>query len=224
MEEAYKILELEDKRHNNVKELLAAEFALVHFVEKWKWKEISILIKTDNMTSMSYINRMGGRIPHFCRIAERIHLFAMEKKKLMVKAEWIAGEKNVDADRASRIQEDYKESQLNPVVFKVVNQWAGALQIDLFATKHNAQLDKFVSLRAHQDSYYFDALAHPFPARGGYANPPFILIPRVLQNKDGTDRKFGTYCTTVDLPGMVAKSGGATGSSASSSASYQIYF
>ena len=70
MEEAYKILELEDKRHNNVKELLATEFALVHVVEKWKWKEISILVKIDNMTSMSEINK----------IAERIHLLTMKKK------------------------------------------------------------------------------------------------------------------------------------------------
>ena len=38
LEEAHRILELEDTRHNNVKELLAAEFGLIHFTEKWNWK------------------------------------------------------------------------------------------------------------------------------------------------------------------------------------------
>ena len=179
MEEANKILELEDTRHNNVKELLAAEFGLRHFAQKWDWKRKVVLIKTDNMTSMSYINRMGGKIPSLCRIAERLQQFALDRS-LTVKAEWIAGEENVEADKASRIQEDFKESQLNPEVFKRLARWAGPLEIDLFASKNNALLPKFVTLRAHPESYYFDALAHPFPKRG-YANPPFILIPRVLQ-------------------------------------------
>lgn len=179
MEVAHRVLELEDKRHNNMKELLAAEFGLVHFTKKWNWTLKTILIKTDNMTTMAYINRMGGKIPNLCRIAERLHSFAVEHK-LTVKAEWIAGVDNVDADKASRFQEDYKESQLNPEIFEVVNRWAGPLEVDLFATQENAQLDKFVTLKAHSASYYFDALAHPLPERG-YANPPFILIPRVLQ-------------------------------------------
>ena len=38
MEEAFKVLELEDKRHNNTKELLAAEFGLQHFANKWNWR------------------------------------------------------------------------------------------------------------------------------------------------------------------------------------------
>ena len=180
MEVAHRILDLEDNRHNNIKELLAAEFALKHFAEKWDWKNLSILIKTDNMTSMSYINRMGGKKPVFCRIAERLHQFALDRS-LTVKAEWIAGEENIDADEASRIQEDYKECQLNPEVFNWIQHWAGPLSIDLFASKENALLPKYVSLRAQEGSHYFDALAHPLPVTGGYANPPFILIPRVLQ-------------------------------------------
>lgn len=179
LEVTHKILDLEDKRHNNVKELLAAEFGLIHFTNKWQWTQKSILIKTDNMTAMSYINRMGGKVANLTRISERLHSFAIERK-LTVRAEWIAGEDNIEADRASRIQEDYKESQLNPEIFKLVHHWAGPLEVDLFASLENAQLPKFVTLKAHPKSYYFDALAHPLPAKA-YANPPFILIPRVLQ-------------------------------------------
>lgn len=73
-EEAFKLLEPEDGRHNNVKELLAAEFGLQHFT-KWHWQDKSILIKTDNTTSMAYVNRMGGKVPELCRITERLHSF-----------------------------------------------------------------------------------------------------------------------------------------------------
>jgi len=179
IEVAHRILDLEDKRHNNIKEMLAAEFGLHHFSEKLNWTHKSILIKTDNTTTMSYINRMGGRIPEFCRVSERIHQFALSRN-LTVKAEWIPGKDNKEADRASRVQEDYKESKLNPQVFQIINQFMGPLEIDLFASVENAQLEKFVSLRSHPMNYYFDCLASSSSERG-YAYPPFILIPRVLQ-------------------------------------------
>jgi len=167
-------------RDNNVKELLSVDFGLVHYSTKWSWTNKTILIKTDNVAAMAYVNRMGGKIPALCRIAERLHNFALNRR-LTVRAEWIAGKTNVEADKASRIQEDYKESQLNPMIFNWVRSNLGPLEIDLFASTENAQLKRFVTLRAQRSSYYFDALAHLFPKRGGYANPPFILIPRILQ-------------------------------------------
>ena len=44
--------------HINVKELLAAFLTLQTFVGNRK--EINVLLKIDNMTTVNYINRMGG--------------------------------------------------------------------------------------------------------------------------------------------------------------------
>jgi len=218
MEEAFKLLSQEDKRHNNVKELLAVEFGLVHFVNKWNWREKSILIKTDNMTAMSYVNRMGGRISHLCRITERIHGFAL-KRKLSVRAEWIPGETNVDADRASRIQEDYKESQLNPELFKLVDQWAGPLDRPVCIQEQRSTGQVHLSASS-LDQFLFRRSVSPIPKKRRLRKSSIHSDPKgPPESKSGRDRGSDTDRTIMDIASVVAEPDGTSSCSSSSSSS-----
>src|SRR5690606_18333218 len=111
---------------------------------------------------------------HTLQNRERLHAFAI-KHQLQVRAGWITGVDKVEADRASRGLQGHPSQPEN------IQDWTGPLKIDLFASPQNAQLPKFVTLKAHNNSSLFRRPISPFPEEGGYANPPFILIPRVLR-------------------------------------------
>ena len=96
-----------DPSHINERELLAAEYGLRAFTKKMSWKGKSIRIRTDNTVALSYLNKMGGRVPTLSRIAERIHAFAL-KHRLVLSAEWIPSEANL-ADKESRIEGDLSD-------------------------------------------------------------------------------------------------------------------
>lgn len=166
--------------HINYKELMAAEYGLRTFASREDWRNCTIRIKTDNLVAFAYINRMGGRIPRLCRLTERLHEFALERG-IRVIAEWLPGKENVAADRLSRIRRDYSDKKLNPSLFGLIQQRFGKLDIDLFASKTNAQLSKYVSLRAEEEAWYTDAFSRPLPkGLAIYANPPFAVLGRFL--------------------------------------------
>jgi hypothetical protein len=179
VQRAHRFFQEGDPTHINEREMLAAEYGLKSFTSSLRWKEKSIRVRTDNVVAMAYINKMGGRIPSLSRIAERIHSFAL-RHQLLVTAEWIPSEENT-ADKESRIEGDLSDSELNPKAFSLILRRFGELQVDLFATGDNAKTPLFVSLKADPKAWYVDAFSRPLPqGKMVYANPPFILIPRLL--------------------------------------------
>ena len=129
---AHRFFREEDKTHINERELLAAEFGLRSFAAKFNWKDRNIVIKTDNIVALSYLNKMGGKKPRLSRIAERIHQFALERK-IILSAEWIPGVENVEADKVSRIEGDFSDKSLCRDVFQLIERRFGPVDLDLFA-------------------------------------------------------------------------------------------
>ena len=171
---------LSNKLHINHRELMAAEYGLRAFAIQEGWRDCTIKVKTDSIVAFAYINRMGGRIPQLCRITERLHKFALERN-LRVVAEWLPGVENRAADQLSRIQKDYSDKQLHPQLFKQIQQQFGKLEIDLFASKANAQVSRYVSRRAEEEAWYTDAFSRPLPkGLKIFANPPFVMMGRFL--------------------------------------------
>ena len=176
---AHKFFMEDDPTHINERELLAAEYGLQAFTRKLGWKGKSIRIRTDNTVALSYLNKMGGRVPSLSRIAERIHSFAL-KHELVLSAEWIPSDSN-QADKESRIEGDLSDWMLNPQAFALVVKRFGRMQLDLFASNQNAQTPLFVSLKADPEAHYVDAFSRKIPhGLQVFANPPFLLIPRLL--------------------------------------------
>ena len=168
---------LPPSEHINCRELMAAEYGFRSFATQLGWRDCAVRIKTDNLVAAAYINRMGGRVPYLCRVAESLHQFAFERKITLI-AEWIPGIDNQIADRLSRIERDYSDKKLHPLIFNTIQERFGRVQLDLFATE---QTLGYVSYRAEEKAWYVDAFSRPLP-RGllVYANPPFALIGRLL--------------------------------------------
>ena len=177
---AHRFFREEDKTHINERELLAAEFGLRSFAAKFNWKDRNIVIKTDNIVALSYLNKMGGKKPRLSRIAERIHQFALGRK-IILSAEWIPGVENVEADKVSRIEGDFSDKSLCRDVFQLIERRFGPMDLDLFATSLNKKARSFVSLRPEPEALYVDAFSREIPSYlRVFANPPFILLPRLL--------------------------------------------
>ena len=171
---------LPPSEHINCRELMAAEFGFKAFASQLAWTNCSVRVKTDNFVAAAYLNRMGGRIPYLCRVTERIHQFAFDRR-ITLSAEWIPGVDNKLADRLSRIQNNYSDKMLHPDLFSLIQTRFGKVQVDLFASEQTAQVPRYISYRAEERAWYVDVFSRPLPkGLSMYANPPFALMGRLL--------------------------------------------
>ena len=98
--------------HINYLELLAAYNAIRCFAENLSNAEV--LLHLDNTTVVPYVNRMGGvQFPNLNPITGLIWQFC-ESRNLWIFASYIASAENVEADRASRMDNVDTELELAP--------------------------------------------------------------------------------------------------------------
>ncbi|XP_066305375.1 uncharacterized protein [Branchiostoma lanceolatum] len=183
--------QLEAGNHINWLELQAAFLALKSFASK---QDHHVLLKLDNTTAVAYINRMGGtKSPTLAALALEIWHWALQKG-LMLSASHLPGLDITEADSCSRVFQDKTEWQLDRSVFLQINaQTDFSLTIDLFASRLNAQLPRFVAWRPDPMAVAVNALDMDWYQLGlAYAFPPFSLVFRVL-------RKVQTDHATVML-------------------------
>ena len=134
----------ESKLHINYLELKAVLLALNEFQDLFSDK--IVLIATNNTTVVSYINKEGGmRLGPLCALLWII-LRWCTTRQVTLKARHIPGRLNVVADKLSRLGQTIQtEWSLLPEVFQsVCSKWHRP-QIDLFATRFNNKLPRFVS-------------------------------------------------------------------------------
>lgn len=164
-------------QHINIKELLAVLLGLESFVKLVSHK--TVLIRTDSIVAMAYVNRMAGRKPRLRAVTQRLFRFCNEQELVLI-AEHIPGIDNVRADTLSR-KIDPSDWKLHPDVFAQIDRLWGPHDIDLFATANNKQLPIFFSWCHQPGSAGVDAFLQKWGSfRSPYANPPFAIIPRVL--------------------------------------------
>lgn len=162
---------------SNYRELMAVMMALNSFTFP---RDIRLQVLTDNITTAAYINHLGGPCKNLSQLAREIWLTA-HKKGLTLTAKYLQGSLNTKADRLSRLSTHY-EWELNHNLFKYLERLWGPHTIDRFATGLNTQLPTYNSRFADPDSHGIDALAQQdWAAHNNYVNPPFRLIPQVLQ-------------------------------------------
>lgn len=152
----------EQELHINALELKAAFFALKCFASELS--EASVMLRIDNTTAMSYINRMGGvKFPVLNSLANSIWQWC-EQRNITVFASYISSFDNVEADRESRKLPDDTEWELAQFAYRKVLETFSTPAIDLFATR--VAVDAFT---LNWNSIVF------------YAFSPFNLILRVLK-------------------------------------------
>lgn len=185
----------EQKCHINYLELKAAFFGLKCLAKNLL--NCEILLRIDNTTAISYINRMGGiQYPHLNSIAREIWQWC-ETRNVFVFASYINTKDNIEADyesRKSNIEWELSHSAFQEIVINF-----GQPDIDLFASRSNNKCDTFISWKQDPDAIAVDAFTVKWSQYFFYAFPPFSIILKVLQ-KIKNDQAVGVlvvpYWTT----------------------------
>lgn len=163
--------------HSNVREMWAVFMALVSFRQELRGKTFQI--HSDNITTVAYLNKMGGSSPDLNNVAMAIWTEAINNH-VSISCCHIAGKDNTGADSLSR-QSDKYEWQLNPALFRLLDEMWGPHTIDRFASVLTTQLDNFNSRYYNPMAAGVDALAQQdWALQNNYVNPPFRLIPKIL--------------------------------------------
>lgn len=171
--------EEERKHHINYLELLAAFLSLKTFCSDIN--DCEVLLRIDNTTAVSYINRMGGiQFPHLNSIPRQIWQWC-ENRKIIIFASYIKSELNIIADRESRRSHSEIECELNDNYFEIILKNFGSPMIDLFASRANAKVKCYVSWKSDPDAFEIDAFTFSWAPYFFYAFPPFALISKMLQ-------------------------------------------
>ena len=134
----------EGELHINLLELKAVLLALKQF-EQLCWSQ-TILVCTDNTIVVSYINKEGGmKSGSLCALLWRLLLWC-NQRQIVLRARHIPGHLNVIADKLSRhkqvIQTEWSLLQEN---FDLLCRRWYTPKVDLFATRFNHKLPRFVS-------------------------------------------------------------------------------
>ena len=168
-------------QHINWLELKAVDLALHHFQHQIVGK--SVLLRCDNSTVVSYINKQGGtKSFQMCCLAWEVFQWSLQKG-IVLKAAHIPGKRNILADHLSRGGSRAKTTEwsLCQEIVKIIFDIFTTPNIDLFATKENRKLQIYCSPFPDPLAWATDALSVNWTGMYAYAFPPPILIPQVLR-------------------------------------------
>ena len=173
--------------HINVLEIKAGLFALRSFANDLR--NVHIHLKMDNRTAVAYTHRMSGtRSPQMLLCTQEIWKFCLDWE-ITLTAEFLPGSLNIEADWQSRNFLDSSDWRLKREIFRDMNQKMGPFMLDLFASRHNAQLNRYISWRPDPFSVGVDAFQRSWKEEGLYLFPPFAMIPRCplkIQQEEAT--------------------------------------
>lgn len=168
----------EAKHHINYLELLAAFLGLKSYAHEYT--NCAILLRVDNTTAISYINRMGGiQFPHLSDLTRSIWRWC-EERSITIFASYVNTKFNL-ADVESRKVNPDTEWELSHKAFQIITRQFGCPELDLFASRSNAKCDAYVSWKPDPDAIAVDAFTIDWQPKLFYAFPPFSLILKCLR-------------------------------------------
>ena len=168
----------ENTDHINILELKAIYFALRSLCSNLL--NTDICIRTDSSTAVSYINNQGGSIIPLLEISKKIWLWCAERN-IFISAVHIAVKMNFEPDNLSRIFKNTSEWKLKESIFQKITYHFFLPEIDLFASRINRQLAKYVSWFPDPEALQTDAFPFSWHNINPYIFPPFSQICRILQ-------------------------------------------
>ena len=167
--------------HINYLELKAAFLCLQNFCNNVNNEHIYLFL--DNTVAIKYLSKMGGRKPQLNQLAKDIWLWC-EHRNIWLSVFHIPGKFNKRADKLSRLGKklnDDMEWGLKQDIFTAIIGRMGFCDIDLFATRKNCKLEKYVSYLPDKRSCAVNAFSISWKQYTNDAFPPFSIIGRVIQ-------------------------------------------
>ena len=163
---------------SNARELSGVLLTVQAALSKLRGKQV--LVETDNKATQAYINHLGGRSCFLSSIARKLRTMCYSNGILLM-AVHRPGKVNQRADLLSRWKKDHTDIRLPPSSFQLIEQHFGPHSVDLFATRDNRLLPRFVSWRPDPESLATDAFMFPLKGENPYCFPPAVCIPRLLR-------------------------------------------
>ena len=93
----------------------------------------------------------------------------------------LPGKVNIEADRLPRSTKIDIEWKLNTKIFHEINSLYGLHETDLFASRINHQLPRYVSYLPDYNAQFVDVFSLTWIHINDFAFPPFIIIGKVVQ-------------------------------------------
>ena len=170
-------LHRESRMSSNSRELHAVLYSTMAAAPRLK--NFVVLAETDNSTTMAYVNHLGGRSRFLSEVAHRLWRVT-NQFGITLRAVHRPGVENRRADLLSRWKQDSTDLKLDPKYFRLAEQRWGRHTVDLFATRLNRQVGRFVSWRPDPEATAVDAFQFPLIGENPWCFPPEALIPRLL--------------------------------------------
>ena len=127
-------------RSSNYRELYAVYLALCAFKEKINGQHI--LLWTDNITTMYYINGQGGPHKHLNKLTKLI-FWEVKECHTSLRSLHLPGDLNTRVDELSRLNPVTEWSHTRRPFSN--SRTSGVHTVDRFATSHNSQLPRYNS-------------------------------------------------------------------------------
>ena len=105
-----------------------------------------VLVGTESKATQAYVNHLGGRSPFLSSIAQDLWSMCYQAHILLL-AVHPPGKVDVRADWLSKWKHDHTSIRLEPKIFEMIDRQYGPHSVDLFATRDNRLLDRYVSWR-----------------------------------------------------------------------------
>ena len=166
--------------HINYLELKAVLLALKSFRSKTASQHVRLMI--DNTTAVCCINKMGTSHSDACNdITHAIWSWCVHNNT-WISAAHIPGTLNTEADHESRRINTDAEWMLDKTsLLDACMQLCASPDIDLFASRVNNQMERYVSYRPDPGAVAIDAFSLSWKTLNFYAFPPFSVIGRTVQ-------------------------------------------
>ena len=160
--------------------MFAIKLALESFEEQLKQKHVKLMV--DNMTALTILNNMGtSRSWKLNELNKDIWVWCIDRR-IWLTAAHIPGVNNTVADRESRLNQQEIEWSLNQELFDAgIHRLSVKPDIDLFASRLNYRLKRYVSYKPDPGALAVDAFTIQWSQYLFYAFPPFSMIMRTLQ-------------------------------------------
>ena len=163
----------------NTKELLAIFYGLKTFWEKITGQHV--LIKSDSMTALADMRKMGSMCSLFCdRLVRKIYslLYSVDAR---VSLTFVPGVDNILADEKSRVfTSETSEWSLPPDIFRTLLDIAPEMEVDLFASHLNNKLPLFCSWVPTPGCMPVDAFTFDCNAKVCFCFPPCSMYLKCL--------------------------------------------
>lgn len=187
--------------HINILELKAVFYCVSSFIEELKDSSLQIL--SDNMTTVYYINKIGGtHSEDLCLLSVDLwQILLLNNIKCF--AFHIKGSDNTVADQFSRSLEDRHDYHIPQLIFsELILHIPFNLNMDVFASCNTYKIPSYVSLLSDPHASAIDAFSFHW-SENLYLFPPIPLIPRVVQ-KIKTDHCDNILLITPAWPGLIS--------------------